>query len=249
MILKDLHVHTVFSDGKNTPEEMVLAAIDKGMECIGFSDHSYALEDADFCVARENIPDYKKTINALKDKYKDKIQVLCGIEQDLYADEPAEGYDYVIGSVHRVKAEDTYVCVDHTADVLASGVGRYFGGDYYALAEAYFDALSQLADVEKIDVVGHFDLLTKFNEGGRFFDESHPRYVAAWQKAADRLLTKGVPFEINTGAISRGYRTQPYPAEPIREYIRKKGGSFILSSDGHKAENLCFGFEEWEKCL
>ena len=155
MILKDLHVHTVFSDGKNTPEEMVLAAIDKGMECIGFSDHSYALEDADFCVARENIPDYKKTINALKDKYKDKIQVLCGIEQDLYADEPAEGYDYVIGSVHRVKAEDTYVCVDHTADVLASGVGRYFGGDYYALAEAYFDALSQLADVEKIKVCYH----------------------------------------------------------------------------------------------
>lgn len=249
MILKDLHVHTVFSDGKNTPEEMVQAAIEKGMTCIGFSDHSYALEDADFCVARENIPDYKKTINALKDKYKDKIQVLCGIEQDLYADEPAEGYDYVIGSVHRVKAADTFVTVDHNTEVLIDGVNRYFGGDYYSLAEEYFKALSALADMNRIDIIGHFDLLTKFNQGGKFFDESHPRYVAAWKAAADRLLSKKIPFEINTGAISRGYRTQPYPAEPIREYIREKGGSFILSSDSHKAENLCFGFEEWEKCL
>ena len=41
MILTDLHVHTNYCDGKNTPEEMVLAAIEKGMECIGFSVHSY----------------------------------------------------------------------------------------------------------------------------------------------------------------------------------------------------------------
>lgn len=249
MILTDLHVHTTFSDGGNTPEEMVLAAIEKGMECIGFSDHSYAALDLDFCMTKENIVTYRQTIAALKERYKGRIRVLCGIEQDLYADVPAEGYDYVIGSVHRVKAGDTYVTVDHTPEVLTEGVERYFGGDYYSLAEEYYRAVAALADMEPIHIIAHFDLLTKFNEGGRFFDENHPRYVAAWTAAADRLLKKGIPFEINTGAISRGYRTEPYPAAPIREYIRAQGGSFILSSDCHAAENLCFGFEALEKLL
>ena len=40
--MKDLHVHTTFSDGKNTPEEMILAALDKGLETIGvFRSQSY----------------------------------------------------------------------------------------------------------------------------------------------------------------------------------------------------------------
>ena len=249
MIFTDLHVHSTFSDGKNTPEEMVLAAIEKGMECIGFSDHSYAVEDLDFCITEENIEVYRKTVAELKEKYKDQIRILCGIEQDLYADLPAEGYDYVIGSVHRVKVGDAYVCVDHTPKIFADGVKCYFGGDYYSLAEEYFRAVAQLADMDRIDIIGHFDLLTKFNEGGKFFDESHPRYVAAWKAAADRLLPKKIPFEINTGAISRGYRTQPYPAAPIREYIRANGGGFILSSDSHKAENLCSGFAQWQDQL
>lgn len=249
MILTDLHVHTVFSDGKNTPEEMVLAAIEKGMECIGFSDHSYALEDIDYCMAKENIEVYRKTVAELKEKYLGKIRILCGIEQDLYADVPGKGYDYVIGSVHRVKAGDTYVSVDHRPQILIDGVNRHFGGDYYSLAEEYFRAVSSLADMDGIGIIGHFDILTKFNEGGKLFDENHPRYVAAWRAAADRLLLKKIPFEINTGPIPRGYRSQPYPAAPIREYIRTNGGSFILSSDCHKAENLCYGFEEWQKEL
>lgn len=249
MILTDLHVHTVFSDGKNTPGEMVLAAIEKGMACIGFSDHSYAEEDLDFCMKKEDIEIYRRTIAELKEEYKDQIKILCGIEQDLYADVPAAGYDYVIGSVHRVRAGDSYVTVDHTPEVLSKGVERYFGGDYYSLAEEYYRAVAALADMDPIHIIGHFDLVTKFNEGGKLFDESHPRYVAAWQAAADRLLAKKIPFEINAGAISRGYRTEPYPAAPIREYIRAKGGSFILSSDCHTAESLCFCFGKLETLL
>lgn len=249
MILTDLHVHTVFSDGKNTPEEIVLAAIDKEMECIGFSDHSYAAEELDFCMEKENIECYRTTIAELKQKYAGQIRILCGIEQDLYADVSAEGYDYVIGSVHQVKVGDTYVAVDHKPEILVDGVNRHFGGDYYSLAEEYFRAVSALGDMDRIDIIGHFDLMTKFNKDGKLFDESNPRYVAAWKKAADKLLKKRIPFEINTGAIARGYRTEAYPAAPIRKYIRANGGSFILSSDSHKAENLCFGFEEWEKYL
>ena len=37
---QDLHTHTTYCDGQHTTEEMVLAAINKGMKRIGFSGHS-----------------------------------------------------------------------------------------------------------------------------------------------------------------------------------------------------------------
>lgn len=40
MILQDLHMHSAFSDGRNTAEEMVLSAIEKGLTVVGLSDHS-----------------------------------------------------------------------------------------------------------------------------------------------------------------------------------------------------------------
>ena len=40
MINSDFHTHTNLCDGRNTPEEMVLAAIARGMDCIGLSGHA-----------------------------------------------------------------------------------------------------------------------------------------------------------------------------------------------------------------
>lgn len=249
MILTDLHVHTCFSDGCGTPEEAVLAAIEKGMVCIGFSDHGYTDFDESYCIPKDRLEEYSSVIAQLKETYRDKIRILCGIEQDLYSRQSVQGYDYVIGSLHYVKAGETYISVDHKPEILSDAVRRYFDGDIYRLLECYYGALAELAERAEISVIGHFDLVTKFNEKCALFDEDHPRYVAAWQAAADRLLKKGIPFEINTGAISRGWRTEPYPAKPIWVYIRERGGKFILSSDSHSPENLCFGFDKWEHLL
>ncbi len=94
-------------------------------------------------------------------------------------------------------------------------------------------------------VIGHFDIVAKFNEGGALFDERHPRYVAAWRAAADELLRSGAVFEINTGGIARGWRSTPYPAPPILDYLAAGGARFLLSGDAHRADGLCFGFDEW----
>ena len=59
------------------------------------------------------------------------------------------------------------------------------------------------------------------------------------------LISTGRVFEINTGAISRGWRTDAYPATEIRQYIRDHGGKMILSSDAHQKENICFQFEKY----
>ena len=242
---RDLHIHTVYSDGENTPEEMIKAAIAMGLDTVGFSDHSHTGFDERYCIPREKLAAYRAEIATLKEKYRNTITVLCGIEQDYYSDTPAAGYDYVIGSVHYIKAGDDFIPVDESAEILRCAAEKHFGGDLYALAEAYFRTVSDVVRKTGADLIGHFDLISKFTEQTPLLDVSHPRYRAAWQAAADTLLKTGVPFEINTGAISRGYRTCPYPSEEMRDYIRARGGTFLLSSDAHRSDTLCFRFSDF----
>ena len=239
--MRDLHMHSVFSDGKNTAEEMVTAALDRGLDCMGLSEHSHT--EGDECgMSPEGTLAYREEISRLKKKYMGQIRILCGLERDYYSDDVLD-YDYVIGSVHWLKMPDGYrISVDWTAEKQREGVENYFGGDWYAFAEAYYSLVSQVVEVTKCDIIGHFDLLTKFGEKDPCFDPEHPRYIRAWRNAAENLLKTGRIFEINTGAISRGYRTEAYPAPDIRRWLRERGARMILSSDAHRREDICFAF-------
>lgn len=240
----DLHTHTLFSDGQNTPEEMIQAAIEKGLDTIGISDHSYTFFDESYCMARNRIPEYRQIIAELKEKYSSQIKVLCGIEQDFYSRESADEYDYVIGSVHYLYVHGRYIPVDETPEILLEAVQNHFGGDIYNLCEFYFETVSRVVSQTGADIIGHLDLIQKFNEGDRLFDSHHPRYVEAAQNAALELLKTGKVFEINTGAMSRGYRTVPYPAPELLQFIRAHGGKCIHSSDSHSTGTLCVEAQE-----
>lgn len=247
MTLQDLHTHTTYCDGKNTPEEIVKAAIEKGMTKIGFSGHSYTFFDESCCMSIPNVIKYLTEINSLKEKYKGKIEILCGVEQDYYSNFSRMGFDYIIGSVHYVKVDNKYIPIDESEETLLSAVNKHFGGDIYALCEEYFKTVGDVVAKTGADFIGHFDLISKFNEGGKLFDESHPRYVKAYTEAIDKLIPYSRPFEVNTGAIARGYRTHPYPSVAQLKYIAEMGGYVILNSDAHAAENLCYEFEKWKK--
>ncbi len=243
--MRDLHCHTNYCDGANTPREMAEAALKLGLDTLGFSGHSYTEFDTSWCMSIEGTQAYKKEIRSLADEYRGRLEILCGVEQDFYASFPPDGYDYVIGSVHYLRFGEDYVPVDENPAILAAAADRYCGGDIYALTEKYFETVSDVVGKTHADIIGHFDLICKFNEQHPLFDERHPRYVSAWKKAADELLLTGKPFEINTGAISRGYKTVPYPSPGIMEYLKTNGARFILTSDSHRTDTLCFGFSEW----
>lgn len=247
MIKTNFHTHTCFSDGAHTPEQMVLEAIELGMAKIGFSDHSYTFFDETYCIPKNRMKAYTQTIRALKEKYRDKIEILCGVEQDYYSDLPREKTDYMIGSVHYLKLGEQYIPVDENEEILQSAIRDYFCSDALALAECYFETLADVVSKTHCDIIGHFDLVALFNGGNSYFDESHPRYVAAYRSAADALCAYDIPFEINTRALYRGKRDVPYPAPPIADYIAQKGGKFILSSDAHAKEQLLLGFEQVSK--
>ena len=246
MIREDFHTHTTYSDGKGSPEEMIRAALRAGMRRIGFSDHSYADCDPGSIPAGADAA-YRAEIRQLAEVYKDRIEVLCGIEQDYLSGKADPSYDFVIGSVHYLPVDGTFVSVDWTPEIFAGNCRAYFGGDPYAYAENYYERVAEIVDVTACTIIGHFDLIAKFNEGGAFFDEEDPRYVRAWKRAADRLLSYDLPFEINTGAMHRGYRTVPYPSPAIMRYLGEHGARAVLSSDSHSPDTLCYGFEAAKK--
>ena len=241
----DLHTHTNFCDGKDSPEDMVLSAIEKGIDTLGILTHSYVEFDLSACIAEEKQQEFINEVNRLKEKYKDRINILCGLEVDYYTTSQIDGYDYKLGSLHYFYINGRYYSLDISIPGFIEMVEKEFDGDYLAVCEEYYRLLTDVPRKTGADIIAHIDLITKFNEGDKLFSTKDPRYVKAYKAAIDALIPYGKPFEINTGAISRGYRTTPYPSDEIYDYIKSKGGKFIVSSDSHSKENIAFLFDKY----
>ena len=245
-----LHTHSILCDGKDTLEEMVQTAIEKGFDSIGFSGHSYMDIYAEFSMNEEKVSFYKTEIARLQQVYGDRIRIYCGLEKDNYTTLSTEGYDYLIGSVHVMRYEQELLFIDWTAERTRENIEKFFGGDGIAYAKHYFDAVADLPNHGSFDIIGHFDLLTKFNEREPdLFDTESPEYRAAATCAMEALVGKVKFFEVNTGAISRGYRSTPYPDPYIIKEMKRLGFKAIVSSDCHDRNFLDCGYEEAKRLL
>ena len=239
MIKTNFHTHTTFCDGKNTAREMVEAAINKGFTHLGFSAHSYTAYDESCGLPLSKMEEYKNEIFRLKEKYKDKIKIYYGIEYDYYSEIDISDFEYVIASVHGIEKNGKIYIVDESREALIKNVNEAWNGDYMAFAEDYFETVSK----QKGDIIGHIDLLTKFNEDDIIFNSKDKRYIDAAKKAVDILAKTGAIFEINTGAIQRGYRKTPYPSEDILKMIKNAGGKIMINSDCHNTDGIDCEFD------
>ena len=79
----NFHTHTTWCDGSDSPEKVILSAIDKGFEAIGFSSHAMLPENVlDWVLTPEKAVRYAGEIRSLAEKYAGRIRVLCGVEAD-----------------------------------------------------------------------------------------------------------------------------------------------------------------------
>ncbi len=232
-IKSNFHTHTNLCDGKNSAEEMVQGALNLGFTHLGFSGHM----DYDIHMDIEN---YKNTINLLREKYKNRIQILCGIELDnLYDVKFSNVMDYVIGSTHFLDVKYTHpLSVDNTPEDFIFLCNEFFSGDFYKLAKSYYELEAQIYDRTKCTFVGHFDLLTKFNKDYRFFDENDERYRKCALEALEYLVKQGVMFEINT------HNSKIMPSSFILKRLNELNGEIIINSDAHSVSQLDKNFDE-----
>ncbi len=244
---QNLHTHTVFGDGKHTPEEMVLGAIRAGCRSLGFSEHSPMPPEADpdgWTMDASREAEYRREVLRLKEAYRDRLEIFLGLELDADSPAPTEPYDYIIGSAHGIWKDGRYLSSDASPESFVRGVKEHFGGDYIAFAAACYQREAEFALASRCQIVGHFDLATRFNQKGRYFDEEDPRYRRAALEALEAAMAADAIFEINTGAISRGWRTSPYPAPFLLDAIRQGGGRICITSDAHDAGTVVCAFPQ-----
>ena len=240
---QNLHVHTIYCDGKNTPEEMIEAAMAAGFDSLGFSIHSYMSCSTSGVLSLEKEASYNVEIERLKAKYKDVFPIYRGVEFDIYSDPSVVDYDYKIASVHYLHTRDGVVAFDARLERAMAFVDSYFDGNGMNFAKAYYEALATAPDYGKFDIIGHFDLLTKHNELHPFIDTGAKQYRNFVCEAVDALKGKIPFFEVNTGAIARGLRTTPYPAMDILKLLRENGFGATISSDCHDEQYIDCGYD------
>ena len=122
-------------------------------------------------------------------------------------------------------------------------------GDPYAYTQAYYRACAEAYEKSTAQIAGHLDLLTKFRERMPLWEETDPRYLHGAFEALDSALDNGLVPELNTGAISRGYRTSPYPGKEILKRMAERNAPIIVTSDCHDARYLDCWYKEAAELL
>ncbi|MDR0604433.1 MAG: PHP domain-containing protein [Bacteroidales bacterium] len=99
----DLHIHTTWSDGKHSIEQMAVRAKELGREYIGITDHSYSLRIANGI----SVVDAKRQVEEIHQLNITGIKVLAGIEVEVlkdgsldFPDAILSQFDYVIAGIH-----------------------------------------------------------------------------------------------------------------------------------------------------
>ena len=242
MTLNNYHTHTVFSDGKDTVRDCVLAAREKGMTGLGISDHSMTPFDLSYCMRPEtHIERYEQTVReeAKRAAAEDGFCLSLGIEWDAGSVIERERYDYTIGSVHYIEKGGEIFAVDWGADTQALCVEKLFGGGKLDYAKYYFDAVVKHLAENRPDVAGHFDLLIKYG----LFDEDDPAYRKIVTDAMAEAVQYVPLFEINAGAMARGLKKTPYPNPVFLPELKRLGGRILISSDAHRAAHVDYAFD------
>jgi len=237
-IRQNLHTHSIYDDGRDTIDEMVLSAIDKGFTVLGFSGHSFNHPLDEGSMSESATEKYIQDVKTAKEKYKDQIEIVLGIEQDSLSDINREDYEYVIGSLHYLIKESQKVPVDYSEEKFEEILNDLYQGDIEAMILDYCDQFEQMIEKGSFEILGHIDLITKYNENEKYFSFDHPMYLQKMKSLIQKAADKGIVFEMNSGAISRGYRTEAYPAQNLLKMIRQANGKLCINTDCHNRDHL-----------
>jgi histidinol-phosphatase (PHP family) len=225
--LVDYHTHTLLSDGHSSYEDMVCAAIEKGLDEIGFSDH-VCLKPVIWALQEIDLPVMTHQILEIKEKYSHLITVRYGIELDYFPGKEEElsriidtlPLDYVIGSLHFIG--------EWNFDGDQSLYGKWSNDHLYAM---YYDLVRQAAASGLFDILGHLDIIKKF----AVYPESDLTYL--YEETAGVIRNSGMVVELNTGGFDRPC-AEFNPGPQWLEILHSHGIPVTLTSDAHHPDQI-----------
>lgn len=256
MILSNYHSHCNLCDGKGTMEEYVQRAIELKFTSFGFSCHAPMNFEFDWPMKEENLSLYIKEVDRLKKEYGHLMEIYLGLEIDFFNEKTENcielynklGLDYYIGSIHCIyhPREKRFLSLDHSKEQFLYILTDIFRGDIKAFVKEYYRQIQNMVTLHAPPIIGHLDLIKKFNTGNNFFDESEDWYMEEIKQALKVIKSKHSIIEINTGGISRGYITDYYPSFPILKECNRLEIPITINSDAHTVETLDFQLGEAE---
>ena len=248
----DYHVHTSYSDDSEYPmEEVVKDAISFGLDEICFTDHvDYGVkrdwddprgmtyrrggagEPERMALANVDYPRYATEIAALREKYKDQITLKMGIEfgiqthtipqyEKLFSVWP---FDFIILSVHQVEDKEFW-----TQDFQRGRTQTEYNLRYYE------EILALVQQYHHYSVLGHMDLISRYDKAGPFSFEKIRPIV---KEILNTIISDGKGIEVNTSCHRYGLNDLT-PSTDILRLYRDLGGRIItIGSDSHRKEHL-----------
>ena len=224
-MITNYHTHTYrCNHASGTEEEYIERAISCGVQIMGFSDHAPFPFDIGYNtgwrVPKEKAQEYVDTINELKEKYKEKIEIHVGFEMEYYP----EYFDKMLDFVKTVGAEYLILGQHYLGK---EGDGRPhcagWGHGNEALKE-YVDLVIEGMKTGKFLYLAHPDVLGHDGDGNLW-----EREMTRLCEAAKELQT---PLEINCLGI-RGNRH--YSRDEFYKIAGQVGATMIIGFDAHDA--------------
>ncbi len=234
-----LHNHSVFSDGQDTPQRIYDAAVSQQVDCLGFADHYYRISDdpaektPEWALQLDKLDRYFKYVGELRHN-PNPIEIMIGMEFDWLgnADHLApmvrdHRLDFTIGSVHYINHE-----------ACDSSKKYWLDKSDEAKDEAiidYWHAVRNMAASGLFQIVGHMDLVKKF--------EIYPtRDVTAHiQEALEAIKSSGMIVELNTSGWVKDCK-EAYPSEAILRACFTREIPVMIGSDSHRARFVASNF-------
>ncbi len=248
------HSHSHFDDGQEAPEAYARAAVEKGLHSLGFSGHIPVPFSSDWNMRQKDLPDYIRIVQKLRERYRDKLDIFLGLEVDYIPNVLTPvgpqvvnlELDFTIGAVHFLGTlpDGRDWTVDGPKEEFEQGLLRSFSGDIRSLIEEYYQRMATMIRFYPPDIVGHFDVVKKNNEGNQFFSEEALWYRHLVLRTLDALAQSNCILEVNTGGISRGICSDYYPSQWILERCLELNIPITLGSDAHKPQDLDAYFAE-----
>ena len=258
----DYHVHTEFSDDSNyLMEDVVRDAINKGINEICFTDHvDYGIKrDGDDCrgmlyrkggpgepdkmpLANVDYPRYFEKIEYLRKKYSE-ITIKQGMEfgMQMHTIEQYQKlfnkyhFDFIILSCHQVEDKEFW-----TQDFQKDKTQKEYNERYYQ------EILNVIKVYKDYSVLGHLDLITRYDKQGVYsFEKLKPILT----QILKQVIKDGKGIEINTSSHRYGLKDTT-PSKDILKLYKELGGTIItIGSDSHKKEHLGAYIEETKELL
>lgn len=246
------HAHSTFSDGQDTAEDCLLAALDQRMAGYGFSDHAPLVPTDTGSMSLATLDDYVTETERLRSAYGDRIRVFRSLEVDYLPGRmsvdsdhiKSARLDYTVGAVHFIEELDGHPwSFQRPEPNFSRGIDEIFGGDARAMVERYFELVREMVDHHPPDIVAHLDRIKKRNLRGGFWDEHADWFVRQIDLTLDRIKRAGLILEVNTRGYYKGEIDETYPSRWIVARAHTLGIPLQVNSDSHEARHITAGFE------